>query len=104
VDSLLFSASIKTETCVVDGQTLAAGISVVSRNALLCGGSGEISYDGFIYCKFSVASKLELVEVYFNGIEFHQLVSLITFEYLSFFSNRSGFFFVSPDDLLFSHK
>jgi hypothetical protein len=88
VDSLLFSASIKTETCVVDGGTLAAGISVVSRNALLCGGSGEISYDGFIYCKFSAASKLELVEVYFNGIEFHQLVSL----------------FVFPDDLLFSHK
>lgn len=98
----------------------ASGFSVVSKNALLCGGSNEISFDGrngrclwfsylcsfiedsirhahyfhvykfhfsdfsnyvllllgFMYCKFNDDNRLILVEIYFNGIEFHQLVSV----------------------------
>ena len=34
------------DTCAVDGRKFASGFSVVSKNALLCGGSNEISYDG----------------------------------------------------------
>lgn len=29
---------------------------------------------GFFYGRFNANNKLDLVEIYFNGIEFHQLV------------------------------
>ena len=35
-----------TDTCAVDGKLFAAGFTVISKNALLCGGSNEISFDG----------------------------------------------------------
>lgn len=36
------------------------------------------SHAGFVYCKFTEANRLVLVEIYFNGIEFHQLVRSLT--------------------------
>ena len=38
------------DTCAVDGKLFAAGFTVISRNALLCGGSNEISFDGAYAC------------------------------------------------------
>ena len=40
------------------------------------------SHAGFVYCKFTEANRLVLVEIYFNGIEFHQLVRSFTSHHL----------------------
>ena len=37
---------MQSDTCAVDGRMFASGFSVVSKNALLCGGSNEIAFDG----------------------------------------------------------
>ena len=43
---LFHSHSFYLDTCAVDGRMFASGFSVVSKNALLCGGSNEIAFDG----------------------------------------------------------
>lgn len=37
---------VESDTAAVDGRMFASGFSVVSKNALLCGGSNEIAFDG----------------------------------------------------------
>ena len=54
---------------------------------------------GFIYGRFNNYNKLDLIEIYSNGIEFHQLVRIEIYDNIWYFMVHSFFsnFFQSED-------